>query len=216
MCSLSAVASAITSAEASTIARLTYASSWWVTVMPSSGCRLQMPSTQTSARTWRSASTVCAPTVTWESLSSRPPISTTSTRGWAASASATGGELVSTVQSRSGRQPARELERRRPAVEQQHLGALQQRQRRLGEMRLRLGSDVQPLREAHRGGRGRQRAAVHALHEPAGGQLTQVPPDRVVGDAELDDELAGHDLPVSLEAGEDLAAAFGGQHSCGL
>ena len=115
-----------------------------------------------------------------------------------------------------GRQPPRQLERRRPAVEQQHLGALQQRQRRLGEMRLRLARHVQSLPEAHRGGRGRQRPAVHALHEPAGGQLTQVPPDGVVGDAELDDELAGHHLPVTLQAGEDLASAFGGQHSCGL
>ena len=79
--SLSAVASAITSPADATIARLTYASSWSSVVTPTSGCSEQMPSTQTSARTERSASTAAAPTVTCAGLSSRPPSSTTWARG---------------------------------------------------------------------------------------------------------------------------------------
>ena len=44
---------------------------------------------------------------------------------------------------------------------------------------------------------------MHALDKPAGGQLAQVAPYRVLGDAELVDELGGDDLPVALEPGED-------------
>ena len=83
-------------------------------------------------------------------------------------------------------------------------------------MRLRLGRDVQPLGEARGGGRRWQRAAVDALHVPAGGQLAQVAPHRVLGHAERDHELGGDDLAVALEAAEDLLAALGGQHPCGL
>ena len=78
------------------------------------------------------------------------------------------------------------------------------------------GETLEPLVEARRGGRRGQRAAVHALDEPAGGQLAQVAPHRVLGHAERGDQLGGHDLPVALEAAEDHLAAFGGQHPCGL
>ena len=216
MRSLSAVASAITSADASTIARLTCASSWSLTVTPSSGCRLQIPSTHASARTWRSASTAVAPTVTCASFSSRPPISTTSARGCAASATATGGELVSTVQSRSaGRRrasssavvPPSSSSTRAPsssgsAASARCAFASGETSRRWAKLANVAGP--------------RERPAVHALHQPAGGQLAQVAPHRVLRYAERGDELGRDDLAVALEAREDDLAALGGQHPCWL
>ena len=144
-----------------------------------------MPSTQTSARTWRSASTVAAPDGHLRVLQ-QPPADQDDL-----GARVRGERLGDRRRVREHRavalrrQPARELERRRAAVEQQHARALEQRQRRLGQMRLRLGRYPQPLREARGGGRRRERPAVHALHVPAGGQLTQVPPHGVLGHAEL-------------------------------
>ena len=100
--SFSASASATTRAEASIMARLAWRSSRSVVVMPISGCRPQTPRKQRSARTVRSVSTAAAPTVTSASLLSVPPTSVTSTPGWSASATATGGLVVTTAARSSG------------------------------------------------------------------------------------------------------------------
>ena len=59
--------------------------------------------------------------------------------------------------------------------------------------------------------RGRERAAVDALDEALGGELAQVAPDGVLGDAELLDEARGDDLPVARERVEDRLAALGAE-----
>ena len=59
--------------------------------------------------------------------------------------------------------------------------------------------------------RGRERAAVHALDEALGGELAQVAPDRVLGDAELLDQARGDDLAVARERVEDRLAALGAE-----
>jgi hypothetical protein len=83
-------------------------------------------------------------------------------------------------------------------------------------VRLGLGRDREPFGERRRRRGRRERATVHALHEPAGRQLAQVAPHRVLRHAEHSDQLRRHDLAVAFEVAEDHAAAFGGQHSCRL
>src|SRR6202011_5464444 len=100
--SLSADETATTSAALAIMAFFTYDSSRSLTVIPNSGCTLQTPSTSTSARMARSASTVAAPTVARESFSRRPPTTVTSTVGCSARAIAIGGLLVMTIARRSG------------------------------------------------------------------------------------------------------------------
>ena len=127
------------------------------TVIPISGCRLQTPSTSTSARTGRSASTVAAPTSAFASLASVPPSTATSTLGCSASSTAIGGLFVITVASQLGRQVARNLERRRARVEQDHLA------RRGGGERSRARSRPSrpaPARAAPRRAARRPRAAA--------------------------------------------------------
>ena len=149
------MARTITSAEAFTIARLTCASSRPSVDRPASGCSAQTPSTTASARTERMKSIAPAPSVTCASLSSRPPIITTSAVGWSASAAAIGGELVRIVRGRLGRQPAGELEVGRRAVEQDDPA-----RRRARGRRRRRARPWRPRRS--RGGARSSRAAARA------------------------------------------------------
>ena len=98
-----------------------------------------------------------------------------------------------------GRQAPRDLEVRGGAVEQHDARAGQHAHGRLGELRLGLRRGAAPVGERARLRRGRQRAAVDALHQPLGGELAQVAPDRVLRHAELRHEPGGDDLAVARE-----------------
>ena len=111
----------------------------------------------------------------------------------------------------SAGQPARELEVRRRAVEQHDARLPSTRDAGLGERGLRAGARLDPVGERAGLRRGRQRPAVHALHEPLGGELAQVAPDRVLGHAQLVDEPRGDDLAVAVQDREDRLPALGGE-----
>ena len=182
--SFSADETATTSAALAIMARLTYDSSRSSTVIPISGWRLQTPRISTSARTECSASTVAAPTSACAPLSSVPPSTVTSTLGCSASATAIGGLFVITVASQVGRKVARDLERRRAGVEQDHLPVAQQAGGRARDRGLRRRCLLAPHGVGPRPDRGRQRAAVHPPHAPGLGKLLEVAPDRVERDVE--------------------------------
>ena len=107
---------------------------------------------------------------------------------------------------------ARDLERRRARVEQDHLAVAQQaggraRDRSLGGRGLLAPHGVGP-----RPDRGRQRTPVHPAHAPGLGELLEVAPDRVERDIERRAELGDDDLAVAVELLEDHLAPFFRQH----
>ena len=78
-----------------------------------------------------------------------------------------------------GRKVARNLERRRARIEQDHLAVTQQAGGRARDRGLRGRRLLAPHGVRPRPDRGRQRASVHPPHAPGLGKLLQVAPDRV-------------------------------------
>ena len=137
-----------------------------------------------------------------------PPTVTTSSPGRRPSAAATGGLWVTNVPRVARRDGVDEVQRGAAAVEDHHLARLEQRGGGARGRDLAVdGLDLAALVGArHR--RARERAAVHALEAARVGELVEVAPDRVPGDAEALRQVGGDEPPLGLQQLEDPPVAL--------
>ena len=111
------------------------------------------------------------------------------------------------------RQMSRDLQRRRAAIENHDLAALDQLRGRTTDRDFRIGRDLLAAGEIDDRGRGGQGAAVHALQPPGGRQLAQVAADRVFRQLQLAADVLGDDLSLRLQDLEQVILALAGEHA---